>query len=616
MRFFALRAVAAAFFIVSVQVSARAATPAPSPSPVPQIAHVYTSDRTGETAGNVARTTYVVTRDQIERHGYRTIGEAIANLPGVDVFAYGAIGAAANFGVRGSSSAQTLVLVDGLPAPGSFANSVEIDTLPTTGVERIEVVEGGGSALFGTGAIGGIVNIITQGRARDSATVRAGSFGERAIELQAGPIQFSRLVAGNAFPLPVGARPDADYETSAIHMDASARLLGFDAAFRAGFESDHAGAAGPDGFLSLSSREDDLNADANVTLTRKSARSEFTVQAGGTEQRIAFGCDAVNDPNCFQAVPSLNTEGRVDLGARNVVRSDRGRLLYGIDLSRGSVRADAGGAYSTNPFAQSAAFAQQTFEGLWGSAYAGVRGERDGALGGELSPALGFAVRLSANTALKGNAATAFRAPNATELYFPGYGNPNLHPERAQVADLTFVDDAFAGGASIGWFENRTNDLIVPVLVDPANFVYAPENIDHAAIEGLTLQIRTPTRRGMNAHLGVTDLYRAQNVDTGSRLPGDPVLSSELGIDYKGTGVLDAAGVALRSAGARGAVNPEQPVFDQPIACTTADAYLRLRLSATIAATLRAMNFGNERYASVGGFPMPGRWYEIELTAR
>src|SRR6185437_9266697 len=133
----------------------------PSPSPLPDIAHVYTTDRSDETIKNATRTTYVVTRDQIARYGYRTVGEALQNVPGVTALPYGPLGSSVNYGIRGSNTAQVLVLVDGLPAPGSLDNSVELGNLPTTGVDRIEVVEGGGSTLYGTGAIGGIINIIT-----------------------------------------------------------------------------------------------------------------------------------------------------------------------------------------------------------------------------------------------------------------------------------------------------------------------------------------------------------------------------------------------------------------------------------------------------------------------
>lgn len=613
-------------------------SPSPSPaataSPLPQIAHVYTSDRTDETLSNAARTTYVVTHEQIVRNGYRTIAEALGSVPGVKILAYGGIGSNVNYGIRGSAAAQTLVLIDGLPAPGSFSDSVELGNLPTTGVDRIEVVEGGGSTLYGTGAIGGIINVITQRRSDTSATARYGSFAQQQVQVETPYVQFSRTLARNDYGLPNGTvRVDSDYASTSAHAGAQRRFGVFDAVLRAGISADGGGTPGLYPFDSATSREQNLNANANVTLTRSAPHSQTTFQLGGTRQQITFSCnpDPKIDPNCFQPQPALNTESRLDFSARNVVDSASGQLLYGVDLSRGFVRADSGGTaippapdVSTNAFAQTAAYVQQSFSGAWGRLYAGLRGERDGGLGGEFSPSLGFVARLSNEATIKGNVATAFRAPNATELYFPGYGNPALHPERAKVADLSIVDSHALGGVTLGWFMNRTNDLIVPVLVDPKTFAYAPENVDHAFIEGLTLDVRTRPFNRFTASFDLTDTYRAQDLDSGARLNEDPVLAANLRLDYAAprTGALDGWGAAVHLAGARGYVDYTQPLFDQPAAFTTVDAYVRVRAGHDLLLTLRGYNLGNERYAALGGFggvngyPMPGRSFILEVSTR
>jgi vitamin B12 transporter len=616
---------------------AMAPTPSPSPSSIPEITHVYTTDRSDETLKNATRTTYVVTRDQIVRNGYRTIGEALQDLPGVEIAPYGALGSNVNYSIRGSNSAQVLVLVDGLPAPGALSNSVELGNLPTTGVERIEVVEGGGSTLYGTGAIGGIINIITQRSAQPSATLAAGSFGERRLQLDTDRIQISRVLATNDFGLPGSAvRPDSDYASSAIHVNEAGRLGAFDVALRAGLESDHSGTPGFFGFESPTSRQDDVNADANLTATRKGAQSETALQFGGTRQQIRFACDAAADANCFQPQPSLSTEGRLDVSARNAVSGANEQLLYGVDVSRGTVRSDSGGSMlaasgatiSVNALAQAAAYIQQKIQAGWGNVYYGMRAERDGSLGGELSPSAGVLVHLSSEASLKANVATAFRAPNASELYFPGYGNPTLAPERAKVADLSLTDSHILGGATLGWFTNRTNDLIVatPVstataqqcVVDESSFTYEPCNIAHAFIQGLTLDLRTPRFNGFTTAVNVTDLYRAQNVDAQTRLPNEPVITANLRLDYTapGTSLLDSWGVWMHMAGARGFVDTSQPLFSQPAAYTTVNAYARIRAGRDLLLSVRGYNLGNERYAAVGGFPMPGRSFTFEVATK
>ena len=599
-------------------------SPSPSPSAPPDIAHVYTSDRVDETLDNAARTTYIVTHEQIVRNGYRTIAQALQNLPALEISPLGAFGSNVSYGIRGSSSPQVLVLIDGLPAPGSFSNTVELGNLPTTGVDRIEVVEGGGSTLYGTGAIGGIINVITQRASSDGATLRSGSFGENAAAIDTQHVQLYRAVAQNGFALPGGGvRPDSDYQTTALHANITHRFGAFDAVLRAGLESDHLGAPGPDAFLSPTSREDDVNNNADLTLTRKTAQAQTTVQLGATRQSVQFSCDAATDANCFFSYPALDTESRVDFNARNVVAAANSQLQYGVDLSRGTVRSDAGSTAFLAPgaspvdvqaLAQSAAYAQERWSAHWGGAYAGLRAERDGSLGGEFSPSAGFIVHLSGDASLKGNLATAFRAPNASELYFPGYGVPTLQPERAKVADLSIVDSRLFGGATLGWFTNRTNDLIQYDLN-----TFALDQITHAFVQGFTLDVRTPALHGITASLNATDLYRAENVDTGARLANDPVFAANLRLDYlagNSPSIVDSLGVAIRLAGERGFIDRAAPLFDQPEAYTNVDAYVRLRASRNLLLSLRGYNLGNERYAATGGYPMPGRAFMLELSTK
>jgi outer membrane cobalamin receptor len=306
--------------------------------------------------------------------------------------------------------------------------------------------------------------------------------------------------------------------------------------------------------------------------------------------------------------------------------------VYGIDLSRGVVRSDSGGfatpPISTNALSQAAAYIQDHFNAAWGNAYAGLRAERDGGLGGEISPSAGAVLRLSAGASLKANLATAFRAPNASELFFPGFGNPSLTAERAKVADFTVVDSSILGGASLGWFANRTNNLIEPepvsapgpqCAIDPSSFTFQPCNIDHAFIEGLTLNVRTVKYNGFAAAFNLTDLYRAQNIDAQTRLSNDPVIAANLRLDYSADSaqsVLDSLGVSMRLAGDRGFVDRTVPLFDQPAAFTSIDAYVRLRAARNLLVSLRGYNLGNERYASVAGFPLPGRSFIVELSTK
>ena len=323
--FIALRVLAAAVVTLSP-------SPSPSPSALPQIAHVVTADRTDETLHNAVRTTYVVTAADIERNGYRTVSDALANIPGVDITSDGPIGAEASYGIRGSSSSQVLVLIDGQPAPGGLADSVPVGTISTVGVARIEVVEGGGSTLYGTSSVGGIINIITDGtHAPATATLRYGTFDDRELRVEDDGFSVERIVADNSYALPPSAsgnpttRNDSDYEATTARYGVDRQFGALDVAFHGTLESDDLGAIGEFPFFSPTSREHDVNENGTLTLSLQHAQSDATVSFAGSNQQITFGCDIATDPGCFQPAQSLSTEVRNGVNLRDVISGKIGR---------------------------------------------------------------------------------------------------------------------------------------------------------------------------------------------------------------------------------------------------------------------------------------------------
>jgi vitamin B12 transporter len=605
-----LRALCAAVLLVSAPLTARSE---PSPSPLPQIAHVVTSDRSDEELVRTSRTTFVITQAQMLRYGYRTVADAIASLPGVSIERYGP-GAFAQFGIRGSSSSQVLILIDGLPAAGSQINSLDLNGIPTIGVERIELVEGGGSTLYGSGSIGGIVNIITAPLGSSAADLRDGSFGERTLRVQTRNVSFERTIANNAFGTPDGStRLNADSGLTAARIAFAGKIGSIAAQLTAGITDHHLGVPGSDAFLSPTSREADLSRNAHLRLTHTGSHALTTLDLGAGSLRVAFTCDP-GDMTCF-APAQLLTDDRVQVSLRNVVASDRARTILGLDLSRGFARVDDGtDPIEVHAYAQSAAYVQQDWLFHGGDRlYAGLRGERDYPQGGAFSPSIGAIVRVSPGLTMRANFAAAFRAPTADDLYYPNFSNAKLVPERTRVADLTLTAPDLLDGTSIGWFSTVGTNLIV---LDE-NFV--PQNVGHALVQGLTFMTRTRPRNGIYASLNLTDLYRAQDLTTGARLPNrGPVLQSNLELGYTSaaeTGI-ESAAILVHSAGARGVVDFSQPLFDQAGAFTRVDAFVRIHTGSGLLVTVRGFNLGNERYAEVAGYPLPGRSFAIELGTR
>ncbi|MBV8198345.1 MAG: TonB-dependent receptor [Candidatus Eremiobacteraeota bacterium] len=624
--------------------AALAASPSPSPSPIPQIAHVVTSDRGLESAARAARTTYVVTAEQIARDGDRTIADAIENLPGVNVVRYGAFGSQTAVGIRGSSSQQVLVLIDGLPVAGAQINDVNLEEYSVAGVGRVEVVEGGGSTLYGSGSVGGVINIITAApAARVAALASTGSFSQSSYGVSTPYVSWARTYAANDYPVVNGPnRANAEAGLSAIAARYAAAFGAFNLAISGNINSAQAGAPGELDFLSPTSESTNVARNLQLDAAHAGARSTTTLQLGASSASLAYTCNTPVDPSCPNSffptpAPSMTSnppyaqvlnDQRLMASVRNTVGDDHERFVYGLDVARGIARVDAGtgggspSAADNAPifytYAQTALYAQaQLFSETGSELYAGLRAERDSGVGGAYSPSLGGILALSKSLQLRLNAGTAFRAPTAEELYYPGFSNPNLQPERERVGDATFVAPTSWGEARFGWFTLSGSNLIVspPPL-------YVPENVGRASIQGLLLSLRARTFYHCMANLDITNIYRAQDLATGSRIPGrGPVFAVALGLRYEAppNRRFDGFNIGVRAQGAQESPDPFlQPRYAvyQPAPFTDLQAYVGYRITPALVLGLRGENLGNDRYALYAGYPMPGRSFTVELRGK
>ena len=633
------------FLFAAVLAAASTATPSPSPSPLPQIAHVVTSDRGSESVTRAARTTYVVTAADMARDGDRTIADALASVPGVTINRYGAFGSQTSFGIRGSSSAQVLVLLDGLPIAGAQIQNVQLEGLPVSGIDRVEVVEGGGSTLYGSGSIGGVINIISTQPKASAGVLSTGSFGEQSYQFQTPYVSFQRTYATNDFGLPGGTtRQNANAGLTAVRAAYEHTFGTLNLSFSGDLSQQGVRTPGSIDFSSPTSFQTTNANDLRLRAENRRPHSTLTVSLGESTQDLSYNCNTPDDFTCpnypypppppgAPAPPPYSQylyDTRVMASADNSVGDDRQRLVYGVDLSRGVARIDGGTGDPpavANAYAQTAAYVQQQWFGSNGNElYVGLRGENNymensGAGGSALSPSVGGILKLAPTLSLRLNAATAFRAPDAEDLFYPFFSNPNLVPERTRVGDATLTDSSLFGGVSFGWFTTAGTDLII---FDDVNFI--PENVGKASIQGFTLTAKSRSYHGLVATLAITNLYRAQDLDTntavdpysGQRLPGrGPVFATTLGTTYTAPAQsrFDGFGVKITNWGQQ-SPNATEPYYAQSAAFTTTDAYIGYRITPKTVLTLRGDNLLGARYAYFNGYPMPGPSYTLELRSR
>ncbi|HXD91108.1 MAG TPA: TonB-dependent receptor plug domain-containing protein, partial [Candidatus Binataceae bacterium] len=153
--------------VIRTQTAATIAAPSPAkttdlPSKkLPPMTIVITPTRMAQPLGEVGVTASVVDHHEMETQQIQSTVDALREVPGVQVVQSGAPGSLAEVFIRGSNPSQTLIMIDGVPVNDSATSSFDISRLTTNDLDRIEVVRGAGGALYGSQAIGGVVNLIS-----------------------------------------------------------------------------------------------------------------------------------------------------------------------------------------------------------------------------------------------------------------------------------------------------------------------------------------------------------------------------------------------------------------------------------------------------------------------
>lgn len=613
-----------------------APTPAPSATPATEIGSVSTSDRRIEPIANTTHPTYVVDRAAIESSGARTIGDALANVPGINIFSFGAFGAQNNYGIRGTTPAETLVLQDGLPIATGSNGTVDLGSLSTIGVQRIEVVESGSSTLYGSGATGGVINIITSVTARPYFRAATGSFGNWDVAAQAGTsnfaVSYERHTASNIYDYPAfnyaggnatpgGTRTNDAAQQTVVRLSYLADLgSGWTARLTGGDNTIDIGVPGGLSFLTPLAQQGTNRTDALLDIGHATATGSLDLTLSAVAQKLLFSDTLADLTGTGTGLGEQDTlDGRTQTSFRYATSGAHGDLVTGVDLSRETalltfpptspLQAPVGAAES-----QAAIYAQGGYDPSAAVRFIfGLRGENDAPHGGVLAPT--FGARVDAGPArITANVGESFRVPTLIDLFYPGFSNPNLLPERLSDYDATLAFPHFGGGISLGYFGRDGANLIV---LDPTTFF--PFNAARVSVNGLQFTIATPSFDHLHVTADLTDLYRAQDTSTGLRLPSTPPIVATLGIERPFDGGRLAYGAHLHVVGS----TPDVPNFGggPPFAdpfdgYTVADAYLRYEVSKNAILSARTRNFTDQRYAPIFGYPAPGRTYEIELATR
>ena len=464
--------------------------------PVPLDTISVVASRTRTAAGS--RSVEVITHDDIARSTARNVADVLSTLSGIDV--YGRSAAQADVSIRGSSAEQIVLLVDGVRMTDVQSAHYTLDlAVPLESIDRIEVLRGMGSALYGPDAVGGVINIITKRTASANAHVRSGSFGS-----------VTAAVAGGAARGLASFSTAADFDKSDGHRDGTDYRIGQG---RASFAAPTSGGIVRTN-LAIGVRDfgaadfyAPYNSIERTTTTTLDTRWEEGVGAwnlaisGSTRRHQDHYVLVRGNPSVYEnRHESWETTGDV-VGTAKV---DGVGIAIGTEAVHDQLSsARLGGRRDW----RSAVFGEASVGSPnRASADLGLRGDHSSVYGDFFSPSLSTNVAVASSVDVHANGGTGFRAPTWTERFYTdpsNRGNADLQPERFSTADLGVRAHAGAWRFDVTGFVRRATNLIdwVRPINAPATGVWQATNVGRATFRGIESTLDLPAVRGFGASI-------------------------------------------------------------------------------------------------------------------
>jgi vitamin B12 transporter len=447
---------------------------------------IVTAARAPQSADQLIADVVVIDAEQIARAGPIGLGELLQRHAGAELSANGGPGQVSGVFLRGTNTNHVVLLIDGVRVNSATTGTNALEHVPLAQIERIEVLRGPASSLYGADAIGGVIQIFT--RTVNGVTAKAGAGSDRLRELNVG---IGRVAGDTSWSLAAGA-----LDVRAFSATNESHPFSFD----------------PD-------RDPYRNANVNARVMHRWAEGHrVTLRGLATRATTHFdgtpGADDVNrqrvssvalesDDRLSEAWRStfrlargsdhLRTEG----GFPSTFDTDQDQLTWQNDVKLGAVDAIAGAEWRREGVTSDTAYTQTSrrIASLFGGARAtmnalqlegSLRTDRNSQFGTHTTGRIGAGYALTPAWRATAAAGTAFRAPTFNDLYFPlsfGFsGNPNLKPERSRGVDAALRYASGGTTVSIGAFHNRIVDLIA---VDPTFTTVV--NVNRARIRGTTL---------------------------------------------------------------------------------------------------------------------------------
>lgn len=460
---------------------------------------VVTATRQAQRVSELLSDVTVIDREEIRKAGpAATVTDLLARQPGVEVESRGGPGTDTSVLLRGANGGHTLVLVDGLRVSSATLGAATWGYLPLSQVDRIEILRGPASSLYGADAIGGVIQIFTrrgQGAPSFAAEAGYGSWNTQALKAgvsgSVGAVSYSLQAADqrsdsfSAVANPHNSAYNPDKDGYAIRSASGSMAYAVAAGHEVGanfLRSD--GWNKYDAFDYLTgSAASDYRQDQTVAAYSAYTRNRLLPEWLST-LRVGRGTDDSRQFQDGSRTSTIRTD-QDQIQWQNDVQLPVGKALLAVERLKQKVSGDT--AYSVS---------DRTIDswlGGWTGRVAdhrfqvNLRRDENSQFGGKTTGFAGYGYQLDAAWRASAAYGTAFRAPTFNDLYWPGAGNPNLRPETARNREVAIHYETAVHQASATYYRNSIDDLIDWAPVAPGSWIWQPANVHRAELDGLTL---------------------------------------------------------------------------------------------------------------------------------
>ncbi len=464
-----------------------AAFAAGTPTTLDQI--IVTASRTAQTQDATLAPVTVITREEIERLQPASLQALLGTTPGMAISNNGGPGKVTGLYLRGTNADQVLVLIDGIRVGSATAGTTPIQHIPLDQIQRIEIVRGPFSSLYGSEAIGGVIQIFLRhapGTFTPNASAGVGSYhhwdagagfsaaGDKGwISMQANHdqtkgINSCRVGAAEVFAACFADQPDRDgYRNSSLTVHGAYRF------------NEQWSADGLAMRTQGTNQYDGTFSDSDDFATQVVGGQLHYRPSKRLKVSLRLGSSADLDEDFLAGTYVDHFDTRRLLGSLQADLALGGGLVTGgVDWQRESIASNYVFAVDSRTNRGLFAQYQRTFGAQ--SLQANVRHDDNSQFGGKTTGSVLWGWDFADNLRLTASWGTAFRAPTFNDLYYPGFGNADLRPESSRNLEIGVRGTPAWGHWSLAVYRNDIRDMI---SFDAA--IGLPGNIDRARITGL-----------------------------------------------------------------------------------------------------------------------------------